>query len=159
MDISTHMIALAANTDNLILFFPPIFILLFFFFITLAKASNRMLSRSRILDFLVFFLFQFILYWLCYYNCPDFFLLPPSTQHPYSLRQSPHHCSRSRIMHINSLTTLFPILYFTSFWLFCNYLFVLLNPRTSSPILPLPLPSDSLPVTTFLLLLQVSHYL
>ena len=29
-------------------------------------------------------------------------------------------------------------MYFTSPWLFCNYLFVLLNPLTSSAILPLP---------------------
>ena len=38
--------------------------------------------------------------------------------------------------HINSLASSFPILYFTSPQLFCNYLFVLLNPLTSSPIPP-----------------------
>ena len=32
----------------------------------------------------------------------------------------------------------FPILYFTSPWLFCSYLFALLNPLTSSPIRALP---------------------
>ena len=37
----------------------------------------------------------------------------------------------------------YPILYFTSPWLFCNYLFVLPNPLTSSPILPYPLPSGN----------------
>ena len=51
-----------------------------------------------------------------------------------------HHCSCPCFMYISSLSTTFPILYFTSPWLFCNYLFVLLNLFTSSPILPLPLP-------------------
>ena len=59
--------------------------------------------------------------------CP----LPPST--PHSLRQSPHHCSSPWVMHISSLATPFPILYFTFPWLFCNYPF-LLNPLTSLPI-------------------------
>ena len=63
--------------------------------------------------------------------------LPPSTQH-YPLPQTiPHHCSSPRVIHISSLATLLPILYFTSLWLFSNYLFVL-NPLTSSHI-PLPL--------------------
>ena len=57
---------------------------------------------------------------------------PPSV--PYSLRQSPHHCSCPWVMCIHSLSTSFPLLYFISPWLFCNYLFVLLNPLTSSLI-------------------------
>ena len=36
----------------------------------------------------------------------------------------------------NSLAAFFPILYSTSPWLFCNYLFVLLNPFTFSHIPP-----------------------
>ena len=64
--------------------------------------------------------------------CPP----PPSTCH--ALRQSPHHCSCLWVMGISSLATPFPILYFTSPWLLCNYLFVLLNPLTSSPFIPLP---------------------
>ena len=75
-----------------------------------------------------------------------FFLLclaspPPSV--PYPFRKSPHHCSCPWVMHITSLATLFPILYFTSLRLFCNYLFVLLNPLTSSPIPWYPLPSGN----------------
>ena len=70
--------------------------------------------------------------------CPS----PPSI--PHSLRQSPHLCSCPWIMHISSLATLFLILYFTSPWLFCNYLFVLLNPLTSSPIPTQSLPSGNL---------------
>ena len=66
---------------------------------------------------------------------------PPST--PYSLKQSPHHCSCPWVMHISSSATPFPILYCTSPWLFCNCLFVLVNPLTSSPIPPLPLPSGN----------------
>ena len=42
------------------------------------------------------------------------------------------------VMRTSSLATLFPMLHFTSPWLFYNYLFVLLYPLTSSPILPLP---------------------
>ena len=65
--------------------------------------------------------------------------LSPSTQHhPHSLRQFPHNCSCPQIMRVSSVATPFPILHFTSPWLFCNYLFVLLNPFTSSPILLLP---------------------
>ena len=70
-------------------------------------------------------------------------LPPPSTSHP--LRQSPHHCSCPWVMCISSLATPFPILYFISLWLLSNYLFVLLHPLTSSPILPHPLPSGSHP--------------
>ena len=65
-------------------------------------------------------------------------LCPPPLGIPYSLRSSPHHCSCPWVMHISSLVSPFPILHFTSPWLFCNYLFVLLNPFTSSPILPHP---------------------
>ena len=64
--------------------------------------------------------------------------LPSSTQHPHSLRQSLHYCSCLWVMRISSLATPFPILYFTSLWLFCNYLFALLNPLTSLPSLPHP---------------------
>ena len=60
-------------------------------------------------------------------------LPPPST--PHSLRQHPTQLFMSMSHgYISSLATPFPILYFTSPWLFCNYLFVLLNPLTSSPI-------------------------
>ena len=64
--------------------------------------------------------------------------LAPSTQHTQSLRQSPHHDSCPWILGISSLATPFPTWYFTPPWLFCNLLFVLLNPLTSSPIPPTP---------------------
>ena len=63
-----------------------------------------------------------------------FHFCPPSTNTPYTLRQSSHHCSCPWVMCVSSLAAPFPILYFTSPWLFCNYLFVLLNPLTSSPV-------------------------
>ena len=63
---------------------------------------------------------------------------PPST--PHSLRQTPHHCSCPGIIHMRSPATPFLILYFTLPWLFCNYLFVFLNPLTSS-LLPLHIPT------------------
>ena len=82
----------------------------------------------------VYIVFTFLkLHWLCYYSF-NFPLLPPSMQQPHSLRQTWYHCSCPWVMCISPLATPFPILCFTSPWLFCNYLFVLLNPLTSSPI-------------------------
>ena len=49
-------------------------------------------------------------------------------------------CSCPWVMWISSLAAPFPILYFTSPWLFCNYLFVFLNLLLSSLIPPYPLP-------------------
>ena len=72
---------------------------------------------------------------------------PPLPSTPHSLRQSLHHCSHPWIMHIGSVATPFPILYFPFPWLFCNYLFVLLNPLTSPPIFP-TLPSHLATIKT-----------
>ena len=63
---------------------------------------------------------------------------PPPPSIPLSLRQLPHYCTCPWVMCISSLATPFPILYFTSTWLFCHYLCILLNTLTSSPI-PSPL--------------------
>ena len=71
------------------------------------------------------FIFKIIFYWLFYYSCPIFPLCPPLPSTPCSLRQPPHYCSCPCVMRISSLATPFPVLYFTSPWLFCNYLFVL----------------------------------
>ena len=78
-------------------------------------------------------------FWLCfvYYAItivPIWLPLLTSNEYPQSLRQSPHHYSCPWVMCVSSLVTLFPILYFTSLWLFCNYLLVSLNPLTFSPI-------------------------
>ena len=67
--------------------------------------------------------------------CPS----PPSI--PYSFRQFPHHCSCPWVIRVSALATPFPILCFTSPWLFCNYLFVLLNPLILHPFPHMPLPS------------------
>ena len=69
--------------------------------------------------------------------------LPPTHPASPTPSQSPRHCSCPWVMHISSLATPFPILYFISPWLFCNYLFVLLNPPTSSPLPPHPHPSEN----------------
>ena len=63
-------------------------------------------------------------------------LCSPLPGSPHSLRQSSHLCSCLLVMCVSPYSTPLPILYFTSPWLFCNYLFVLLNPLTSSPIPP-----------------------
>ena len=67
---------------------------------------------------------------------PSFPSFPPSTKHLPLPQTIPTPLFMAWVIHINSLATPFPILYFTSPWLFCNSLFVLLHPLTSSPILP-----------------------
>ena len=64
----------------------------------------------------------------CFSLCPSLLRNPKN-----SLRQSPHLCSCPWAMYVSSLATPFPVLYFTPPWLFCNYIFVLLNPFTSLP--------------------------
>ena len=91
--------------------------------------------------------FKIIFYWLCCYSCPDFPPLPPPPSTPHYFRQSSYHCSCPWVVHehalLSTLASPFPVLYFTSPWLFCNYLLVLLNPLTFSPIPPRPLPSGN----------------
>ena len=53
-------------------------------------------------------------------------LWTPPLINPHIVRQSRHHCSCPWVMWISSLDSPFLTLYFTSPWLFCNYLFVLL---------------------------------
>ena len=48
----------------------------------------------------------------------------------------PQAIPKAWFMSISSLATPFPILYLTSLWLFCNYLFVRLNPLTSLSMPP-----------------------
>ena len=57
----------------------------------------------------------------------------PSTPHHPLPQVIPPPFSCPWVMCVSSLAPLFPTLYFTSPWLFCNYLFVLLNPFTSHP--------------------------
>ena len=59
---------------------------------------------------------KIIFYWLCYCCCLNFPPFAPSTWHPHSLRQSPHHCSCPWVLRISSLALPFPVLYFTSPW-------------------------------------------
>ena len=87
---------------------------------------------------LALFCFLIIYYCLCYYSCPHFSPFALLTQQSPLLRQSPYHGSCLWVMWVCSLTTPFPVLYFTSPWLFSNNQFVLLNPLTSSLILPHP---------------------
>ena len=63
---------------------------------------------------------------------------PPITLSPF--RQSPHHCSCPWVMYINSLATPFPMLYFTSLWLFCLYFLI---PSSLHPFPYTSLPSGS----------------
>ena len=114
-----------------------------------------MTKRPFLLLLLFCFLLLYFLDYLYWDNCnsiinknnvkntvvPIFSLLPSSTQHPSLPQAIPHHYSCPWVMHITSLAAPFPTPFFTSPWLFCNYIFVLLNPLTSSPILPHPPPN------------------
>ena len=91
----------------------------------------------------VFFLKNYILLIMLLQLSQFFSLCPPPPSSPHSLRQSPHHCSCQWVMHVSCLATAFPMLYVTFPWLFCNCLFVLLNPLTSSPTHQHPLPSGN----------------
>ena len=103
------------------------------------KNSEKAKISTSISDnaFIFFFYFLFKLYFIDYaIAVVPIFPFPPSTHHLNNLRQSPHHCSWPLVLHISCLAAPFPILYFISPWLFCNYLFVLLNPFTALPIPP-----------------------
>ena len=96
------------------------------------------MARSQRKSFCREDLFFFSLYFTDYaISCPNVPPLPPYAQHPPSLRQSPPYGSCPWVMCASSLAAPFPVLYFTSPWLFCNCLFVLLNPLTSSPVPPI----------------------
>ena len=92
---------------------------------------------KRLLFFIIIF------YQLCYFSCPDsspFAPLHPAPPTPFG---NPHTIVQIHGSGIGSLATPFLILYFTSPWLFCNYLFILLNPLTFSSIPPSHLPSGN----------------
>ena len=67
-------------------------------------------------------------------------IFPLYPHHPPLPHAIPTLLFRSMGHGISSWATPFPVLYFTSPWLFCNYQFVLLNPLTSSLISPSPAP-------------------
>ena len=95
---------------------------------------------SSLVFYIILFLNYILLIMLLELSC--FFPLcpfPPSTSH--SLRQSPHHCSCPWVMWVSSLATLFPILYFTSPWLFCTYYlyFLILSPLHTFSCTPPPI--------------------
>ena len=83
----------------------------------------------------------FLNYILCYYSCPNFppvappILLPTSSGDPHTVVHVHGSCAYIYI--------LFPVLYFTSPWLFCNLQFVLLNPFTFFCPTCNPLPLDN----------------
>ena len=81
-----------------------------------------------------FLYFKIIFYWLYYYSCPSFSSFASLHQAPPSPSGNPHTIAHVHGSWVGSLAIPFPILYFISPWLLCNYLFILLNPHTSSPI-------------------------
>ena len=79
-----------------------------------------------------FFKLYFIVYVITIVPISPLASLPPAP--PPTPSGSPHTGSCPWVMCVGSLATPFPIVYFTSPWLFCNYLFVLISSHTSSPI-------------------------
>ena len=97
------------------------------------KNPSSYIPKQICLPFFSFFIFSNYILLIMLLQLSWFFPHgPPPPSTPYSLRQSPHHCSCPWVMHISSLATPFPTLYFISPWLSCNYIFILLNPLTSS---------------------------
>ena len=88
---------------------------------------------------LLFFKLYFIVYAIIAIpvSSPSF---PPTSSTPHYLRQSPHCWPCPQVVHICSLATLFPMLYFISTRLFCKYQFVIFNPFTlfTHPLMTLP---------------------
>ena len=113
------------------------------------RTPNWKILKTNSIFFIVI-----IFYGLCYYSCPAF--SPFATLHPEPPTPSSNpptiDCSCPWVMCLSSLATPFSILYCTSPWLFCNYLFVLLNSLTSSPLHPFslfPLPPGTHLVINF----------
>ena len=105
-------------------------------------------SLSYVQCFLYVVYLKNIFYSLCYITVvPIFPLLPPPPSNLHSLWQfHPLLSSCPWVLHASSSCMLhFPILYLTSPWLFCTYQFVLLNPCTISPIIPLSSPNGNHP--------------
>ena len=98
--------------------------------------TKQNIRNEKVNTFINFLCFNYLLLIMLLQLFPFFSLCPPPPSIPHTLRQFSHHCSCPWVMHIGSLFTPFPVLYFTSPWLFCNYLFLLVNPLTSSPIPP-----------------------
>ena len=71
-------------------------------------------NQKKQLYFFEFFKLYFINYAIIV--VPFFPLLSPFTSAPYSLRQSPHHCSCPWVICVSSLAAPYPILYCTSPW-------------------------------------------
>ena len=106
--------------------------------------STSQQSRTKVL---VFFKLHFIDYAITVVLIVP--PLPASTQHPHSLRQSPHHCSCPWVMSVSSLAAPFPVLYFTSHgYSVTTYLYFLI-PSPLYPFSHTPFPYGNLPVTNF----------
>ena len=88
-------------------------------------------------------LFKIIFYWLCYYSCPNFFPFAsplPSYPLPQAI-STPIFMSMGHMCKLSGYSISYTVLHIPM--VLCNYLFVLLNPLTSSPVLPYPLPSGN----------------
>ena len=136
------------------------------FYLILRKREKRICPSVCIMFLILLYksMFIFLNYILLIMllQLSQFFLLGPSPpSNPHTLRQSPHHCSCPWVMSVSCLATPFPTLYipvyFTSPWLLCNYLFVLLNslftqsPTTSSHLATIKMLSISMILSLFFL--------
>ena len=102
--------------------------------------GNRVATKPREVLYKCSFL-KNTFYCLHYYNCPNFTPLPPLHWVPPSLQQFPPLSSCSWVIHTNSLSSPFPILFLTSPCLFSTYhlcyLFSVPFPPLSPPTAPL----------------------
>ena len=88
---------------------------------------NPSSATSGLFLHLMYFIFQIIFDWSCYYSCPSFSPFSSSTQHPPTPSGHPPTIVHVHGSWVGSLSTPFPVVSFTSPWLFRDYLFVLLN--------------------------------
>ena len=113
-----------------------------YFYHTFPLIFGYILFDMKLFSILSIYIYIFnVFYWLCYYSCPNFSLFTHlrlvSPFSPAILYLS----SCLWVMHISSLATPFPILYFTSPSIFCTYEFILLDAYTFSSVLRLHPPS------------------
>ena len=102
------------------------------------KTEEKGSSKNNLFHYVnvpVSFIFNYILLIIRLQLSQFFPLCSPAHSIPHSRRQSSHHCSCPWVMHISSLITPFPKLYFTSPWLFVTtYLYFLIpSPLHSFP--------------------------
>ena len=111
---------------------------------------ERLLEFSHCTIFSLFFFLKYILLIMLLqlsYFFPPLYCLPSTV--PSTTLSFPHLTSCSWVIHINSLASPFPILFWTSPCLFCTYHLCFLFSVPFPPFSPLPLHADNAPCNLY----------